>query len=81
MTAPVATAMTAEPATTSRRRADPTGNRNGCPPMKIVCDPGKDVKWVLLRARNAPYRIRNVDAVKEMKTADWRLRVFQKTCA
>jgi hypothetical protein len=39
------------------------------------------MKWVLLRARNAPYRMRNVDAVKEMKTVDWRLSVFQKTCA
>ena len=60
-------AMASETPSAMRRRTGSTGSFSGCPPMKIVWPLGKSGRCARFRARNDPYRMRNVTAVKAAK--------------
>ena len=79
MLAPVATAITSETPSAMRRRTGSTGSFTCCVPMVIVWPLGKSGRCARFRARNDPYRMRNVAAVKAAKITHCRPRVFQKT--
>src|SRR6202044_106695 len=65
---PVAAATASETPSAITRRTGSTGSFTGRPPMRIVWPLGKSERCTRFRARNEPYRIRNVAAAKVANT-------------
>ena len=78
---PVAAAMTSETPRAMRRNTPSTGSFNGCPPMTIVWPLGKSGRCARFKARNDPYKTRNVTAVNAAKIPHCRPSFFQNTSA